>query len=82
MTLADLAGKGWTLVDPPLESDPAAVVARYNGHAIKAGFTMEESEENGVFYSKFRSGKYDLELKVDFDVGHGQVRVNEADGYD
>lgn len=80
--LQNLAGSGWVLVDPPLDRDDPNVVARYKGEPIKAGFTMEEEEGDGELYFKFRSGQYDLELKVDFDVGHGQVRVQEADGYD
>lgn len=80
--LSELAGKGWLLVEPPLERDPPSVVGRYNGEPLKAGFTIEESEEDNEFYSKFRSGRYDLEVKVDFDVGRGQVRVTEAPGYD
>lgn len=82
MSLSELAGNGWVLVDPPCEHDESSVVARHRGQPIKAGFTVEEEEEDGELYFKFRSGRYDLELKVDFDVGHGQVRVQEADGYD
>lgn len=82
MSLSKLLGKGWTMVEPPLEQDAASVIARYDGTPLKAGFTMEESEKDGEFYSKFRSGHYDLEIKVDFDVGRGQVRVTEADGYE
>lgn len=80
--LSELVGKGWILVDPPLKRDEESVVARYNGEPIKAGFTIEESEEDGEFYSKFRSGRYDLEVKVDFEIGRGRVRVTKADGYD
>jgi hypothetical protein len=80
--LSKLAGRGWTLVEPPLPTDPHSVVARYNGEPIKAGFKMEEEDNDGEHYSKHRSGEYNLEVKVDFDVGRGQVRVTEADGYE
>lgn len=80
--LKELAGSGWVLVDPPLDRDPSSVIARYKGEPIKAGFTMEEDEAEDELYFKFRSGRYDMELKVDFNVGHGQLRVNEADGYE
>lgn len=80
--LKDLAGRGWIVVDPPLDRDEQSVVARYQGHPIRAGFTMEENGGDEQVYAKFRSGKYNLELKVDFLAGHGQLRVQEADGYD
>lgn len=81
MTLSELCGTGWTIVDPPFEGDKQSVIARYNGEAIKAGFTLESEEENGEIYTKFRSGVYDLELKFDLEIGRARVRVNEASEY-
>lgn len=80
--LSKLAGDGWKMVEPPHEQDEQSVIARYNGEPIKAGFMMEEEDNDGEFYSKFRSGQYDLEIKVDFDVGRGMVRVEKAEGYE
>lgn len=80
--VSELAGRGWVAVSPPERGDPQSVVARYDGEPIKAGFTMEKEADDGESYFKFRSGKYDVELKIDFEIGRGQVRVVEADGYD
>ena len=41
---------------------------------------IEDTEDS--IHTKYRSGRYDLEVKVDFDIGRGQVKVTEADGYD
>lgn len=79
--LDDLTGRGWVAVDPPLEEDEASVVARYRGQPVRAGFTIEEQDGDDETYFKFRTGKYDLELKVDFLSGHAQMKVEEADGY-
>lgn len=81
--LSELSGEGWTLADPPEPRDGESVVARVNGEPIKAGFMMERVvETEDEFHVKYRTGCYDLEVKVDFVSGHGQVRVEEADGYD
>lgn len=80
--LNKLEGKGWTLVQPPDDYDEPSVVARYNGEPIRAGFTMEEREGDNEMYFKFRSGQYDVELKVDFEVAHGQIKVTKAEGYE
>lgn len=80
--LSELVNKGWVLVEPPYAADEQSVVARYDGEPIRAGFTIEEEERDGESYFRFRSGKYDLELKVDFDVGRAQARVEEAEGYE
>lgn len=81
--LSELDGNGWTVVEPPEQHDAESVVARLNGDKIKAGFRIEVVEESEtVFHSKYRSGQYDLEVKIDFDIGRGQVKVEEAEGYD
>lgn len=81
--LSELAGDGWTLAEPPLDTDGESVVARVNGEPIKAGFLMEKIEDSAdEFHAKYRSGRYDLYVKVDFVSGHGRVRVSEAPGYD
>lgn len=71
------------MVEPPREDDEASVVARYNGRPIKAGFRTEIIEDSETtIHTVYRSGKFDLELKIDFEIGRGQVKVQEADGYD
>lgn len=80
--LGKLEGDGWTVVEPPLETDGDSVVARKNGEPIKAGFLMDKLEDSEtVFHAVYRSGQYDLEIKIDFEIGRGQVKVVEADGY-
>jgi len=82
MSLAELVGNGWTMVEPPQRGDGESVVARYEGEPIKAGFLTErvkDSEEEVHF--RYRSGQYDLDVKIDFEVGRGQVKVEEAPGY-
>ncbi len=81
--LHKLEGNGWTMVEPPLERDGESVVARFNGEPVKAGFLMDVIEESeSTFHSQYRSGQYDLEVKIDFEIGRGQVKVTEAEGYD
>lgn len=81
--LAELSGEGWTRAEPPLRRDGENVVARIDGKKIKAGFLTERIEDSeDMFHVKYRTGKYDLEVKVDFVSGNGRVRVEEADGYD
>ena len=81
--LSKLAGQGWTLAEPPLESDEESVVARVKGEPIRSGFLTErvKDTENSL-HVKYRTGRYDLELKVDAVSGHGQVKVEEAEGYE
>lgn len=81
--LGDLSGRGWVVVQPPRSTDGESVVARLDGEPIKAGFLLDViREDDSVFHASYRSGRYDLEVKVDFDAARGQVRVSEADGYD
>lgn len=81
--LGELCGKGWTVVEPPEIEDDENTVARYNDEPIKSGFLMERIEDSEtVFHAKYRSGQYDLEVKVDYEIGRGQVKVQEAEGYD
>lgn len=83
MSLGDLEGKGWTMVQPPQPADADSVVARHNGEPIKGGILVEELQDSEeVTHLLFRSGQYDLEVKIDFDIGRGRVRVSEAEGYD
>ena len=80
--LHELAGDGWTVVEPPLPTDDNSTVARFSSEPIKAGFSTERIEDSPEkFHAKYRSGKYDLELKIDFDIGRGQVRVEEVEAY-
>lgn len=81
--LGELVGRGWVMVEPPLERDSESTVARFNGQPINAGFLMERVEDSDdLVHMRYRSGKYDLDVKVDFDIGRGQVKVEEAEGYD
>lgn len=82
MSLKDLCGEGWTLVEPPLARDDESVVARHDGEPIKSGFLIERfTDSDDEFHARYRSGQYDLDVKIDFRVGRGQVRVTEAEGY-
>jgi len=81
--LSELAGNGWTMAESPLERDEQSVVARVEGKPIKAGFLTERvSDSKDELHVKYRTGQYDLEVKVDFAAGRGQIRVEEAEGYD
>lgn len=81
--LGELAGKGWTVVDPPAPQDGESVVARLDGEPIKAGFLTERIKDNeSEFHSRYRTGSFDLDVKIDFSIGRGQIKVEEADGYD
>lgn len=79
MTLGELAGEGWTFVEPPARNDAASVVARHNGEPIKAGVRTETvTDTKSEIHHVYRTGSYDLELKIDFDIGRGQVRVEDV----
>lgn len=81
--LGNLAGRGWVVAQPPLPSDGESVVARRDGEPIKSGFLIDVLEDNvSAFHAKYRTGRYDLEVKVDYDIGQGMVKVSEAPGYD
>lgn len=80
--LSELSGEGWKSVRPPMPDDDMSVIGRYDGEPIKAGFQIEMIEDSDNFiHTKHRSGQYDLEVKVDFEIGRGQVRVERAEGY-
>jgi hypothetical protein len=81
--LAQLAGEGWQFVEPPRKNDAPSVIARYRGEPIKAGVRMETITDTiDEMHYKYRSGRYDLEVKIDFEIGRGRVRVEKAEGYD
>lgn len=81
--LSNLAGDGWVMVDPPAMNDDENVIARYDGSPIKAGFLMSKKVDDGeMFNATYRSGQYNLEVKIDFQIGRGQVKVTQAEGYD
>jgi len=83
MPLSELVGRGWVMVEPPRDEDGESTVARFDGEPVKSGFLLERIEDTAdVIHTKYRSGKYDLEVKVDFDIGRGQVKVEEAEGYE
>jgi len=81
--MSELAGRGWIVVEPPKPMDEESVVARHNGEAIKAGFLTEKVKDTkSEIHNRYRSGSFDLDVKVDFDLGRGQVKVERAEGYD
>ena len=80
--LSELSGNGWVVVEPPARMDGESVVARYQGEPVKAGFLTERLKETeSEIHFRYRSGQYDLDVKIDFDLGRGQIRVEEAEGY-
>lgn len=82
MVLSELDGRGWVIVDPPRPDDGESVVARWQGSKVKAGFLTDRiKDSDDLVHMKYRSGMYDLEVKVDFDIGRGQVKVERANGY-
>lgn len=80
--LSELEGKGWMMAEPPRERDGDSTVARVHGAPIKAGFLMDVIDDGETFHARYRSGQYDLEVKIDFDIGRGQIKVERAEGYD
>jgi hypothetical protein len=71
------------MVEPPEPEDAGTVVGRYKGEPIKAGVMMEELQDSpDVSHLLFRSGQYNLEVKIDFGIGRGQVKVEKASGYE
>lgn len=81
--ISNLEGRGWVMVGPPAQNDSESVVARYDGEPIKAGLLVDVVEDSeDVVHTQYRTGRYDLEVRVDFEIGRGQVRVEQAEGYD
>lgn len=80
--LSELCGKGWTFIEPPGPADEASVIGRHKGEPIKAGVRTEKVKDTAeTMHYRYRSGQYDLDVKIDFDIGRGQVKVEEAPGY-
>lgn len=83
MALEELAGEGWVLVDPPARRDGESVIARHDGEPIKAGVLTDKIQDSEYeVHRKYRSGCYDVEIKVDFEIGRGRLHVERAEGYD
>jgi len=83
MTLSELVGRDWVPVDPPKRADTDSTIARYDGEPIKVGFLIDRIEDTSdVFHSCYRSGKYDVQIKIDFDIGRGMINVTQAQGYE
>lgn len=81
--MKELCGEGWVPAEPPLDRDDESVIARCEGQPLKAGFLMEKvTDTRSEFHARYRTGHYNLAIKIDFDVGRGQIRVEEAEGYD
>lgn len=81
--LSELSDSGWRAAEPPSMRDEDSVVARVEGEPIKAGFLTEKlRDDDEMLHVKYRTGQYDLELKLDLVSGHGQIRVEEAEGYE
>jgi len=82
MGIKELCGRGWLVVDPPEPEDGNSVVARHGGEPIKAGLLTERVvDEEDELQFRYRTGRYNLDVKIDFLVGRGQIKVEEADGY-
>jgi hypothetical protein len=80
--LSELSGKGWTFVEPPERLDEESVLARYDGEPIKGGVLVEKLEDKpDLIHSLYRTGPYDVEVKIDFSIGRGSVKVEKAEGY-
>lgn len=71
------------MADPPRRTDSESVVARIDGEPVRSGFLIEKYEDSDEqFHARYRTGSYDLDVKIEFDIGRGQIRVSEAEGYD
>jgi len=83
VSLGELCGEGWTFIEPPEPSDEASVIGRCDGEKIRAGVRTETvTDSNSEMHYRYRSGQYDLDVKIDFDIGRGQVKVERAEGYE
>ena len=81
--LAELCGEGWKFVTMPEATDEASVIARYGGEPIRAGVRTETvTDTQSEMHLRYRTGQYDLDIKIDFDIGRGQAKVERADGYE
>ena len=77
--LAKLCGEGWTFVTMPETTDEASVIARYGGEPIRAGVRTETvTDTQSEMHLRYRTGQYDLDIKIDFDIRRGMIRVTEA----
>lgn len=78
-----LTGNGWAFVEPPEQTDEASVLARYQGEPIKGGVLIEQIEDEPyLIHSRYRTGPYNVEIKVDFEIGRGQARIEKVDSYE
>jgi hypothetical protein len=81
--LSELEGRGWVVAEPPEPMDDESVIARVDGEKIRRGLRVETIEDrDDLIHERYRTGKFDLDVKVDFDIGRGQVKVERADGYE
>ena len=81
--LGELCGEGWVLVEPPLKQDDQHVVARYDSKPVKAGLLIDTVEDSrDVFHACYRTGCYDLDVRIHFDIGRGEIRVSRVSSYD
>ena len=81
--LSDLCERGWVVAQPPREEDDSSVIARVQGEPVKAGFKIETvKNDDQIVHERFRSGQYDVSLKIDYMIGRSQLRVDRAEGYD
>jgi hypothetical protein len=78
----NLTGNGWATVEPPEPNDEPSVIARYKGEPIKGGVLMETIEDSpDLIHSRYRTGPYNIDVKVDFEIGRGQARIEKVDSY-
>lgn len=88
--LKELEGLGWQPLDPSTDEQELSekrVIGNYKGEPITVGFRIEEVEfEQGeCLHEVYRTGRYDVHLKIETlgeGLAQGQVKVEEADGYD
>lgn len=88
--LKQLAGRGWQRLDPTTEEQEMSderIIGNYKGQPITVGFQIEEVdfEQGEHLHEIYRTGRYDVHLKIETlggSMAQGQVKVEEADGYD
>lgn len=80
--LSELSQSGWRFVEPPKKEDDPTVLGRYEDEPIKGGVLIERiADESDLIHALYRTGPYDVEIKIDFSIGRGQIRVENAEGY-
>lgn len=87
--LAQLAERaGWHTLDPPTDEQDRSersIIGNWKGHPIRRGVEVKTVEEStDCLHKVFRTSKYDVHLRIESlgpDLAEGQIKVEEADGY-